>query len=299
MPLPDDLEDPRGEARTTFDAVAGLYDRARPGYPREALVELASRCGLGPGSRVLEVGCGTGQATRDLARTGASIECLEPGHALAELARTNLAELRNVRVRAQVFETLAEQPGCYEAVVSATAFHWIDPHVSFTKTAELLVPDGSLALVTNAHAAGGTHTDERIAEPIRELHRRLAPEIGAWTFPTLEEIRTRAMSGGDIAAVWSRVERKLSDPPPVAHLFEPPLVSVYPWTVTYDRDGYLAMLASQSSYALLDPQRRADLLVGIGQLLDEHLGGTITKQYVTILATARRHPSASATSARC
>ena len=86
-----------------------------------------------------------------------------------------------------------------------------------------------------------------------------------------------------------RVERKLADPPPVSQLFDPPLVSTYPWLATYDRQGYLAMLASQSSYALMEPGRREPLLRGIGALIDDFLGGTITKQYVTILAVARRH----------
>ena len=102
---------------------------------------------------------------------------------------------------------------------------------------------------------GGTHTDERIAEPIRQLHRRQAPEVGDWDFPTAKEIQQRALVGGDIASVWARVERKLSEPPAVSHLFGPPTIKTYPRLATYDKDAYLAMLASQSSYALMDPVR--------------------------------------------
>lgn len=171
---------------------------------------------------------------------------------------------------------------------AATAFHWINPNVSLAKAAGLLRTDGFLALLTNVHAAGGTHTDERIAEPIAELHRRLAPDVGTWEFPTAEGLSDRAQAGGDIAAVWSGVERKLVEPPPVAHLFGPPTVITYPWQATYDRDGYLRMLASQSSYALLDEDRRRPLLDAIGQLVDERLNGTITKQYVTVVAIVTR-----------
>ncbi|CAM5396715.1 hypothetical protein SMICM304S_10061 [Streptomyces microflavus] len=45
-----------------FDEDAELYDRARPGYPPGLYDDLAELAGAGPGSRVLEVGCGTGQA---------------------------------------------------------------------------------------------------------------------------------------------------------------------------------------------------------------------------------------------
>ena len=57
---------------------------------------------------------------------------------------------------------------------------------------------------------------------------------------------------------------------------------------TYDRDGYLAMLSTQSTYALMDPDRRDEFLHGVGQEIEKLLGGVVTKQYVTILATAER-----------
>lgn len=286
VPLPAGLRDPRQDARAVFDDIAELYDAARPGYPAAAIRDLVERCAIGPASQVLEVGCGTGQATRDLARTGATIHCVERGAGLAALARRNLAAAANVRVTTTTFEDAAEAPEGYDAIVSATAFHWIDPSVSFAKAFRLLRPGGSLGLLTNAHGAGGTHTRPPLAAAIRDLHRRFAPDLASWTFPSSDDLRQRCAAGGDIAEVWARVERKLADPPPVSDLFDPPVVSACSWLATYDRPGYLAMLASQSSYALMEPGRRRRLLDGIGELIDEQLDGTVTKQYVTILATA-------------
>jgi SAM-dependent methyltransferase len=291
VPLPAGLRDPRRQARAVFDGIAEHYDAARPGYPAEAIGDLVERCDIGPASHVLEVGCGTGQATRDLARTGAAIHCVERGADLAKLARRNLAAAANVSITTTTFEALAEAPGQYDAIVSATAFHWIDPRVSFAKAFRLLRPGGSLGLLTNAHGAGGTHAQQPLADAIRDLHRRFAPEVGSWTFPSADDLRARSEAGGDIAQVWARLERKLADPPSVSGLFDPPVVSVYPWLATYDRPGYLAMLATHSSYALLEPGRRRRLLDGIGDLIDQQLGGTVTKQYVTVLATAKRRSS--------
>lgn len=285
-PLPGGLHDPRQAARAAFDHLAHLYDTARPGYPPEAIADLVARCEIGPDSRVLEIGCGTGQATRDLARTGCSICCLEPGPRLAELARQNLAAYPNVRVTTSTFEAADGEPGSYDAVMSATAFHWIDPHTGYPKAARLLRPGGSLALLTHAHVSGGTA--DQIAPAIGHLHQRLAPEVGGWVFPSLSEMRERAEAGGDIAAVWSRVERKLAEPPSVGHLFEAPAVSTYPWAASYDQDTYLANLSTQSAYALMDPGRRTALLQAIGELIEDRLGGTLTRQYLTILVTARR-----------
>lgn len=271
----------------TFDAGAEAYDRARPGYPAEAFADLVALCGLDAASTVLEIGCGTGQATRDLAPLVGRVRCVERGPALANLAHVNLTGLGNVEVTTSTFERF-ESDERFDAIVSATAFHWLDPAVAYPKVASLLRPGGHLALLTNAHGAGGTHTDARITPPLRDLHRRLAPEIGDWTFATYEEIAADAMAGGDIAAVWSRIDRRVFEPVAVSELFDPPTVRTYSWLATYDRDGYLEMLGTQSSYGLMEPGRRADLLARIGALVDEHLGGTVTKEYVTVLAVASR-----------
>ena len=77
--------------RGTFDEAPELYDRVRPGYPEEAFEDLATLARLRPGSRVLEIGCGTGQATVPLAARGFEVVAVELGAGLAKVARRNLA----------------------------------------------------------------------------------------------------------------------------------------------------------------------------------------------------------------
>jgi SAM-dependent methyltransferase len=99
--MPDDLthakrDDSPEESRRvrlsrTFDEDAELYDRARPGYPPELYDDLADLAGAGPGSRVLEVGSGTGKATVPLAGQGYRITAVEAGAHMAAVARRNLA----------------------------------------------------------------------------------------------------------------------------------------------------------------------------------------------------------------
>ena len=84
----------RRRLRTTFEEVPELYDRARPHYPAELFGDLVSFGRLGPGSRVLEIGCGTGQATLPLAERGFEVVCVELGAGLAEVARRKLAGFR-------------------------------------------------------------------------------------------------------------------------------------------------------------------------------------------------------------
>lgn len=289
IPLPAGHRHPGSPAATVFDLVAATYDTARPGYPAAAIARIGAECGLGPSSRVLEVGCGTGQATRALAASGCALRCLEPGHNLAALARRNLAAWPLVEVVETTFEAAGEPAEGYDAVVSATAFHWIDPRRSYAEATRVLRPEGHLVLLTNTQAAGGT--EDAVAGEVQALHARLAPELGAWTFPTVEQVADRAGAGGDVAAVWTRVDRRLADPPAVDHLFEPPRVTTYPWLARHDTAAYLAMLGTHSSYALMDAGRRRRLFELLGRLVDEHLAGNVTKQYVCVLAVARRSPA--------
>ena len=87
----------RERLRATFDQAAELYDRARPRYPPALFEDLADVTGIGPGSRVLEIGPGTGQATLSLAERGCRVVAVELGPDLDAVARRNLARSRRSR----------------------------------------------------------------------------------------------------------------------------------------------------------------------------------------------------------
>jgi len=266
-----------------FDTDALGYDRARPGYPDALFEDLRSR-GLDPGCSVLEVGCGTGQATRDLARVAGEVTGIELGAELAAVARKNLLDCPNVRVVVGAFEDMRVPTNHFDLLFSATAFHWIDPELAFGRAASLLVPSGWLALVTNVHVDGGTHAS--IHAEVTALQEAMAPELGEWTFRTAPDVASEARRGGDIAHVWARVERSFHPPPDVAAVFGPPYVGTYEWTATYDTAMFLAMLGSQSAYLALDPGRRARLLQAVGDVVERRLGGVVTKTYLAVLAAA-------------
>ena len=85
----------REEGRRVFGTDPETYDRARPGHAERVYEILVERCGLGPGTSVLEVGPGTGQATRRLLELGADpLVAIEPNEDLARLparARSGIA----------------------------------------------------------------------------------------------------------------------------------------------------------------------------------------------------------------
>ena len=116
------------EQRLAFGRVADLYDRARPSYPAEVIDELIDAAALQPGSRVLEVGAGTGKATEQLAERGLAVLALEPDAAMAALARRRCASHPLVEISQLAFEDWRAHERVH-AVASAQAWHWIAPDV--------------------------------------------------------------------------------------------------------------------------------------------------------------------------
>ena len=164
----------REQRRTLFDGVAGLYDRSRQGYPAELVDEVAAHAGAGRGAAVLEIGCGTGQLTRQLAGRGFELTAIDIGASMVQAARRNVADAA-VRFQVTSFEDFAAA-GPFDLIASATAFHWVDPRVGLAKAARLLRPGGWLALLT---------TGERYPEPLQsrlhELWLRYNRSSQEWT----------------------------------------------------------------------------------------------------------------------
>ncbi|MBD2511372.1 methyltransferase domain-containing protein [Nostoc muscorum FACHB-395] len=93
------MTDERTHLRTTFNQVALLYDQVRPGYPEALFYDVVFLSEITPDGRILEIGCGTGQATVPFARRDYRILCIELGENLATVAQRNLAAYPQVEVR--------------------------------------------------------------------------------------------------------------------------------------------------------------------------------------------------------
>lgn len=267
----DDTPDTRRRVHLsrTFDEDAELYDRARPGYPPELFDDLADVAGAGPGCHVLEVGAGTGKATVPLAERGCRITAVELGAGMAAVARRNLAGFEAVDVVTADFETwpLPQEP--FDAVVSATAFHWIDPAVRTAKAADALRPGGALAVVATQHVAGGS---EEFFVEVQNCYERFDPA----TPPGLRPPAAEEVDTSDHADEVARSGR-----------FGPVVFRRYEWDLTYTTAEYLEVLRTYSGHRALPPQAREGLLGCIAGLIDRRYGGRVTKRYLTELRVSR------------
>jgi SAM-dependent methyltransferase len=251
-----------------FGEDAGRYDRARPSYPGDLVDQLVAW--VGPAVRVVEVGCGTGKATRLLAARGMTGVGVEAHPAMAAVARDALAAAGagGWRVDVSSFEDWEPRPGDAPAdlVACAQAWHWLDPAVRLHKAHALLRPGGWLALWWNTADTGD---DQPLRHALEDVYGRLEPDLGGLP------------SCGGLPH-----PRRADDIPP-GLAFGPPVSRSIPWAHTYTTAGWLDLLRTHSNHMVLPPERREALLDAVGAVIDGH-GGTYTARYVTALWAAPR-----------
>ncbi|TDU87407.1 methyltransferase family protein [Kribbella voronezhensis] len=249
----------RLELRTTFGEDAELYDRVRPTYPPALYDELESLVGNRP--RVLEIGCGTGQATGPMLERGWSVQAVELSPELSRVARAKLPELEVITADFDTWPLPAER---FDLVLSATAFHWLDPRTRMSRAADLLRPGGVLAVVSTHHVAGGS---EQFWIDVQDCYRRFTTDADESCLPDPDSVP-------DDPSEFDASGR-----------FGPVMFRRFRWEAAYTTAQYLDLLSSYSGHRALTTRARDRLYECIGALI-EAAGGSITKSYLTQLSAA-------------
>ena len=256
--------------RATFDQDALLYDQARPGYPEALIEDIVALSSLPPRGRILEIGCGTGQATLPFARRGYRLLAVELGANLATVARHKLAAYPDVEIQTGTFEAWPMQERSFDLAISGTAFHWIDPTVGYRKLAQALRSGGAAALFWNKHIY---HPDDGgFFEAVQEVYRREAPDI--FTDRPLQQAE--------------EVEEEAGVQMGASGLFGPVIVRRYPWVQEYDAESYIRVHNTYSDHISLRPERRQRLYAGFRELIDTRFNGRVQKAYLSLLYLAHR-----------
>jgi SAM-dependent methyltransferase len=246
--------------RETFDRIPELYDRARPGYPGEVFDDLAALAELSPGARIVEVGCGTGQATHPLAERGYAVTCVELGAQLAAFARRKLASFADVEIVNADFETWQPERAGFDAVVAFSSIHWIPSPLRYLKAAELLDARGKLAFVSMVH---------------------VLPDDGDPFFadddapPKPDEI-----AGHSDAVIAGELEE--------SGLFRSVATRRYQWDAIYTADEYVALERTYSAILALDDDARERLLDRLHRRIEERPERAVRKTYLALLYIAAR-----------
>lgn len=237
-----------------FDRLASGYDDARPPYPAALWARAAELGALRPGLRGLDLGAGSGQATRVLLAAGLTVTAVEPGPHLA-------AELRRRHPEVEVLQTTAEAAplpaGGVDVAVAATSIHWMDTTVLVPRLHRALAPDGLLLVLRNVFG------DEDV--PVTPFRERVAEVVARRAAP-------RARHGlQDLA----RTETDLT----ASGLLTTVSVDEVRWSVDLDARRVRALFATFSDWTPAEVEEVADAV--------EVLGGSVTEHYRSWMLTLR------------
>lgn len=220
-------------------------------------------------ARLLEIGCGTGKATRPIAERGFHIVVLELGENLARVARGNLADYPNVEIINSSFEEWEFPEASFDGIYAASSWHWVDQSVRYSKAAHLLRPNGSLAFWSATHAfpQGFDPFFTEIQEVYEEIGESYA---GPWPPQPPEKI------GDD------------SDEIRTTGLFQEVVVRRYVWEVTYSAEVYIRLLETFSGHIAMSPEKRDRLYEEIRQRIARRPRRQVRRHWHSILHLARR-----------
>ena len=254
--------------KESFDAAASDYARYRSGYPDEVVDHVVTASQLHAGTRVLEIGCGTGQLSVPLAQRGAELVAVELGPNLAAIARQNLADFPAARVEVSGFEEWPLPADPFDVVVSASALHWIDPAVRFSKPARALASGGVLVVVHAHHVQGGTPGFFADTQP---FYMRWGLSDDPFFEPTTPE---------DAPVMYPELEEQPEFVGVQRHRFEIPR--------RHTTDSYVGWLKTDSLVSSLDPASREGFLNDIAALIDTKYDGGVSRNFVYEVIAAVR-----------
>jgi SAM-dependent methyltransferase len=236
------------ERALSFGAVASAYERFRPGYPDELVDAVLAYAGR-PVRSALEVGAGTGKATRAFADRGFELTATDPDPAmLAQLRQHVPGSVRTVQA---AFEELP-LTATYDLVFAAASFHWTVAEGRWSRVTALLEPGG-------VFASFGGHSF--LADP------QVEALVRATRTPYLAEDDIPSPDGTaeDAALQWPGSELKQSG------LFADVRQSIIVQRPTVSADFYVGHLATVSAYLQLDAPVREEVLRRIREVLPEQV----------------------------
>ncbi len=249
---------------TIFEDLAEEYDALRPSYPQALVRWVLERVSLPPDGAILEVGCGTGKATRLFANSGRRMVCVEPGLRMAALAAERLGEHPNVGIENARFEDWPLRESSFDLAFAAQSFHWVDPEKGFDRLGRCLRPGGAAALFWNRPAG----IDPELRKELDAVYRLHAPGL----------LRDAAPS--ELPWVIDGFAR--------TGMFEPAEVQRFPWTDRRDAESYARLVSTYSDHAALPDAQRAALLGGLREAIHRFGGEIVWAQYALLYFARRR-----------
>ena len=230
-----------------FNSFAEEYDSFRPEYPVEFVTKITERVRLVRQSKLLEIGCGSGQATRAFGELDFDVLAIDPSEALISIAKKRFSDTPSVSFECLSFEEYKSDSQRYDFIFAANSFHWISPEVAWGKAHRLLKPGKHLAILTIR----------------RELESGLRDELDV-LYQKFNAAFTNVKSSSPVPGS-SESSLALQE----KYFFLEGNVP-YEFDIAYDSESYLGLMRTMSDHRMLSPDIQATFFCELGKVCKRH-----------------------------
>ncbi|WP_189014169.1 class I SAM-dependent methyltransferase [Paenibacillus marchantiophytorum] len=214
-----------------FSNRVDVYVKYRPTYPLAMMDYLYTVVGLQAGSRVADVGAGTGIFSSLLLERGSLVTAVEPNQAMRSAAIQSLANQLNFQAVSGSAEATGLPDQSVDFIVCAQSFHWFDRAATQAEFRRILKPGGQVILIWNARLTSGTpflasyeHLLQTFGTDYEQVkHKNVSPEQLALFFKqdAMHQAQFKMSQALDAAALEGRLLSSSYSPLPGHANYEP------------------------------------------------------------------------------
>ena len=268
------------ENRVHFDEIAINYDKYRWDYPVELFADAIRYSGQESGKNAIEIGAGTGKATKPFLDAGYAVTAVELGEKMSALLRDKFNGNANFKVITSAFEDAELEDNCCDLIYAASTFHWIDAEIGCPKVMRLLKSGGAFILFrNNVYRQEGNSLDSAIDAAYENYYYSHYPrydrlvDLSKMTYEDFlkpEEIRRGFR--------FNCLEQ---------YGFVDIAMKLYKGSRTYGADEYISLMDTMSDHRAMPDNDREALYTGIKTAILSH-GGQIEVKFIFQLYMGRK-----------
>ncbi len=164
--------------RTTFGKVSSLYDKSRVTYPKELIDDIITYSQLKPNATILDVGCGTGQATLPFAEKEYAVIGLDISKDLLAIAKKKCFSFKKAKFKLSSFEKAKFNKNSFDLIISGLAWHWVEPERRYEKAHRILTQNGALAFFWSYQQKGKSEIVSAVGKVFDKYGKKRAGPAG-------------------------------------------------------------------------------------------------------------------------
>jgi len=251
------------ENRIIFDDIVVKYDEVRWDYPAELFSDVIKYATPEKGGKAIEIGAGTGKATKPFLDAGYDVTAVELGENMTEFLLDKYKGYPNFHVITSSFEDVTLEDNSYDLVYAASAFHWVDAAVGCPKVFDLLKSGGAFVLIRSNWLPPD---DDKIDNDIQKVYEE--------HYYSHYDIKKRPLKSKETSTERFRKPSEIFKGFRFNGMEEYGFVDVtmmfYNSEKTYSTDNYLALLDTFSDHRALPDENKKALYAGVKEVLKKH-----------------------------